>query len=111
MTEGLVPDIMHDVLEGVLPFEMKELLKHLVQEKVISLAEINGSISSFPYTFVDATNKPNTIESKTLRSKDHALKQTGWYSLYCLLVSLLVLPLFSKSNVVLRKITPINDWE
>lgn len=68
---------MHDVLEGVLPFELKELLKYLVQSKVITLSEINEAISSFPYSFTDAANKPNIIELKTLRSNDHSLKQTG----------------------------------
>ena len=28
--DGLVPDIMHDILEGSLQYEVKELLKHLI---------------------------------------------------------------------------------
>lgn len=77
VTEGLVPDIMHDVLEGVLPFELKELLKFLISEKVFTLSELNNAIQTFPYTFLDAANKPNIIEVTTLRSSDHSLKQTG----------------------------------
>jgi hypothetical protein len=77
VTEGLVPDVMHDVLEGVLPFELKELIRFFISEKVITLPELNHAISSFPYSFLDATNKPNIIEASTLRSSDHALKQTG----------------------------------
>ena len=68
---------MHDILEGVLPFETKELLKHLTKEKVVTLAEVNDAIRSFKYSFADAANKPNPNEPKTLRSKDHLLKQTG----------------------------------
>ena len=105
---------MHDVLEGVLPFEMKELLKHLIQTKVVTVADVNNSISSFPYSFSDATNKPNIIEAKTLRSKDHSLKQTGTvYNsvLTCLLFCLVSCFICSKSNVVLRKIVPVSDWE
>ena len=75
--EGLVPDIMHNILEGVLLFELKELLKFLISEKVITLAELNDAICSFPYTFVDAANKPNIFETSTLCSTDHSLKQTG----------------------------------
>ena len=67
---------MHNILEGVL-FELKELLKFLISEKVITLAELNDSIRSFPYTFVDAANKPNIFEASTLCSTDHSLKQTG----------------------------------
>ena len=74
---------MHDVLEGVLPMEMKELLKHLIQTKVVTLAYVNHLISSFPYSFADATNKPNTIELTTLRSNDHSLKQTGKFHYSC----------------------------
>ena len=77
VTEGLVPDVMHDILEGVLPFELKELFKFLISEKQITVNELNNAIRSFPYTFVDAANKPNIIESSTLRSSDHSLKQTG----------------------------------
>ena len=75
--EGLVPDIMHDILEGVLPFELKDLVKFLISEKVITLAEVNDAICSFPYMFVDVVNKPNIIETSTLCSTDHSLKQTG----------------------------------
>ena len=37
VTKGLVPDAMHDVLEGSLSFEIKELLKHLISDRVISV--------------------------------------------------------------------------
>ena len=77
-TEGLVADIMHDILKGVLPFELKELLKFLTSEKVITLAKLNDAIRSFPYTFVDVATKPNIIEASTLRSTDHSSKQTGY---------------------------------
>ena len=30
MTEGLVPDVMHDILEGALQLEVKELIKTFV---------------------------------------------------------------------------------
>lgn len=77
VTEGLVPDIMHDVLEGCLPYEAKELLKYLIQNKVITLTEVNRIIDSFPYSPPDASNKPILIASTTLSSTDHGLKQTG----------------------------------
>lgn len=32
---ALIPDIMHDLLEGVLPLETKLMLKHFVSQKVI----------------------------------------------------------------------------
>ena len=77
VTEGLIPDVMHDVLEGVVPYETKELLKHLINEHIITFAELSSAIESFPYTGVDSRNKPVPIALTTLRSSNHKLKQTG----------------------------------
>ena len=34
ITEGLVMDIMHDILEGTLEYEVKELMKYLISDKL-----------------------------------------------------------------------------
>ena len=68
---------MHNVLEGCLPYEVKELLKYLIQDNVITLSGLNSTIESFPYSGPDAKNKPIPIASTTLSSADHNLKQTG----------------------------------
>ena len=44
ITEGLVPDVMHDVLEGCLAYEVKELLKHIINTR---LSELDPIISIF----------------------------------------------------------------
>jgi hypothetical protein len=78
VTEGLAPDIMHDVLEGCLQYEVKELLKYLILNvKVISLSVLNGRIDSFSYGYIDSPNKPVPISVNSLNSSDHGLKQTG----------------------------------
>ena len=82
VTEGLVPDLMHDVLEGCLPYEVKELLKYIVHTKVISCSELDGIIQSFPYLGLDKQNKPSPISPATLASTDHNLKQTGQSFVY-----------------------------
>ena len=78
---------MHDVLEGALELEMKQLLKLYVGRKSLRLSTLNDAIESFPYIGADATNKPSPISSKTLTSQDNLLKQSGkctirlsWYS-------------------------------
>ena len=81
--DGLVPHLMHDILEDILRFELKEFLKFLISEKVITLANLNDAIHSFPYTFVDVANKPNIIEASTLCSTDHSLKQTSYTDNHC----------------------------
>ena len=77
VTEGLVPDVMHDVLEGALEFEVKQLLKHFVSKKYLSLTVLNDAIDSFPYGATDSTNKPSPISPTTLASPDNLLKQSG----------------------------------
>ena len=77
VTEGLVPDIMHDVLEGSAQLEMKELMKYLINNENITLKEVNSQIENFPYSPNDVCDKPSTISQTTLKSSDHSLKQKG----------------------------------
>ena len=77
MTEGLVPDIMHDCLEGCLPYEVKELIKHLIQSRIISLPKLNDLIRTFPFHGSDARNKPGEISRSVLSSNDHRLRRSG----------------------------------
>ena len=41
ITEGLAPDCMHDLLEGTMQYEVKELVKYITQKGYISLEGIN----------------------------------------------------------------------
>ena len=70
-------DIMHDLLEGSLQYEVKELLKHVTSNRLITLAEVNNAIESFPYGSSDIVDKPSPIASTTLLSEDNRLKQSG----------------------------------
>ena len=77
VSEGLTPDIMHDVLEGCLQFELKEMFKVFVSKKVISLSDLNHAIQSFSYGMSDIKNKPSLISPQTMKNNDHSIKQTG----------------------------------
>ena len=68
---------MHDILEGSLPLETKELIRYLISSKLCGIAGINQAIRSFAYAGADSANKLNPISSATLSSRDHLLKQTG----------------------------------
>ena len=70
---------MHDVLEGSLPFEIKELIKHLIANRVITLPSLNEMIKLFPYVGSDASNKRSLISQPSLSSTDHHLQQNGTY--------------------------------
>lgn len=68
---------MHDVLEESLSYEIKELLRWLFSEKVLTLDGLNNAISSFPFWGEYSRNKPSLFGTNLLTSKDHGLKQTG----------------------------------
>ena len=77
VTEGLCPDVMHDVLEGVAQHEVKELLNYLFNSYMLTLYELNSEIENLNYIYADITDKPTQLStlSLTLSSSDHNLKQ------------------------------------
>jgi len=59
VTEGIAPDIMHDILEGVLQLSLLMLLKSLVLDKsYFRLHTLNERIGSYCYGPIEASNKP-----------------------------------------------------
>ena len=73
----MVPDIMHDILEGTLQLHIKYLLKHLIlEENLFSLNKLNERIQSFLYGTADTCNKPTIISNETFMSSGNCLKQS-----------------------------------
>lgn len=69
---------MHDILEGSLQYEIKELLKYLIYSAhYLTIDKLNQKINTFPYVLSDKNSKPIIISSNTLLSRDHSLKQKG----------------------------------
>lgn len=74
---GLVPDVMHDLLEGSLPLLTKLLLVHYIRgQRLFSLADLNSRISSFKYGSA-VKNKPSEITVSSFSSNDAKLRQSG----------------------------------
>ncbi|CAF1358549.1 unnamed protein product [Adineta ricciae] len=59
-TESLPPDLMHDFQEGV-------LLKEIIQQRLLTYAEIEERISSFTYGFYDTSNKPPSVKKQNIK--------------------------------------------
>lgn len=77
---ALVPDIMHDILEGALQYETKLILQKFIREdKYFTLEELNSTIEHFDFGFAEGKNRPTPITALTLSSSDNALKQNGMY--------------------------------
>lgn len=75
---GLPADAMHDILEGVLHYTIKEVLKvFIIDQRFFSLDEMNSQITSYDYGYHNDTNKPSPIQRNRLLSNDNSLKQHG----------------------------------
>nr|XP_023659142.1 uncharacterized protein LOC111839439 isoform X1 [Paramormyrops kingsleyae] len=83
VTENICVDIMHDVLEGVAPFEVRLMLQHFIyEENLLSLEHLNERIAGFGYGYGDDKNKPSVILN--LKTSEKAIKQTA-SQMWCLL--------------------------
>ncbi|XP_063957930.1 uncharacterized protein LOC129258220 isoform X1 [Lytechinus pictus] len=73
--DNRAPDIMHDMLEGVCPLEVKLVLHELIRKQAFTLETLNARITSFNYGLPDASNKPCPFTSNQLRFPDGAAGQ------------------------------------
>ncbi|XP_078487842.1 uncharacterized protein LOC144745800 [Ciona intestinalis] len=58
---GTPQDLMHILLEGCLPYTIREVLQHFIDLKVITLDQINESIQNFDYSYIDMPTKPSLL--------------------------------------------------
>ena len=81
---ALVPDIMHDVLEGLLQYEAKLLLSHLVSNHILHLPELNHIIENIELGYMEASSRPSPI-ILTCNTDDRQLKKNGRWEFIILL--------------------------
>jgi hypothetical protein len=76
-TKSNVFDPMHDLLEGVVPFSLKCVLKHFIkQRKLFSVVQFNERVNNFRYGVIEKCNKPSpNFTMAMLNSKSKKLKQ------------------------------------
>ena len=84
VTSNRAPDIMHDMLEGVCPLELKLILNELLKKGCFTLEDLNGRITSFNYGQPDKRNKPCIYGVNQLRSPDGAAGQHAG-QMWCLM--------------------------
>ncbi|KAM3583191.1 uncharacterized protein V6R79_011079 [Siganus canaliculatus] len=70
-------DVMHIILEGIAPLEIKCVIKHLVILGQLDLDALNTALTGFPYSPLDVRDKPSPITYSTLSSSDNKLKQSS----------------------------------
>lgn len=78
VVDGLVPDIMHDMLEGTLQLTLKCLLCYLIKDQsMFSLTTLNERIASFHYGQANVQNRPSEISRSSFNSTADTLRQSG----------------------------------
>ncbi len=75
---SLLPDVMHDVLEGTLEYQAKLLLMQLVYtRKLFKLKVLNDAIEGIEMGYIEANNRPAPIPKHAFKAGDNLLKQKG----------------------------------
>ena len=71
-------DIMHVLLEGVLPHHCKTLLHYyIIDQRLFTVKHLNEQIKEFKYGYSEKTNAPRQIDGERLTSDDNKLVQSG----------------------------------
>lgn len=81
---GLPPDVMHDLLEGYVPYKVKLMLTHFIEEGLLTLQDINTRIKNFRYCYMET--KPTVLFPMTFSSSGAQLNQSGIVE--CMLIAL-----------------------
>lgn len=96
MTHLFPPDIMHDVLEGVIPFVLKHILNKMIRERILTLGQLNYEIENYQYGWNEKTSKPQLISERMLKSDGQisgsASEKWTLFRLLPLLIGLLIVP-------------------
>ena len=83
VVDGMIPDIMHDILEGSLQLHIKWLLKHCITHmKYFTINILNERIRSFNYGAAEGSNRPTCIAPDVLMSSNISVKQSCKLQLY-----------------------------
>ena len=69
---GLPHDIMHDLYEGVVPYEMKLVLNYCINQKFFTIDELNGRIERYGFK----NNKPRSFDA-SFQNADSKIRQSA----------------------------------
>lgn len=75
---SLIPDIMHDVLEGLLQYEAKLMLRQFIyDDHYFTLDQLNQQIEAFELGYSEVKSRPSLISQTSLDDGGNLLKQSG----------------------------------
>jgi len=73
----LMSDVMHDLMEGVLQYETKLMLVQFLDKRYFSLDNLNQQIEALELPYRKGSDKPVTLDRKTLCKRGSRLNQKG----------------------------------
>ena len=80
---SLIPDIMHDILEGALQYEVKLMLQVMIRvENYFTLNTFNSRLENIDYGYMETKNKPTSLSLQTINSDGNSLRQNGMFWVY-----------------------------
>lgn len=82
---------MHVIFEGVAVYEIKLVLKVLLDDRLFSVTELNNLIENFAYGYANRSSQPTPIPAKVINGNDTTLKQSA----SSMIVLMRLLPFFS----------------
>lgn len=85
VTKSLPPDIMHDILEGVVPLTMKHVICKAHRQNHITITELNEELQKFCIGQNDKANKPVLLSERLLRTSGIVGTATQKWCLFRLL--------------------------
>lgn len=78
-------DVMHDFLEGIVPYELKLILwSFIFDKKYFSTEVLNARLASFDYGCSDRKNKPTTFTESELRDQQKTTLNQKASQMFCL---------------------------
>ena len=86
MCDGsLIPDVMHDILEGMLQYEVKLLLQYFVNfENYLTLETLNSKVENVELGGVESKNRPTAYITEDFKLSWEFLK-TKWFVTFLLI--------------------------
>lgn len=82
VTNAFPPDVMHDFLEGVVPYVIKLLVKSLHCEKIVGVQNISVALAGFSFGHNDASSKPAPISERLVLDGGLAGKAVEKWTLF-----------------------------
>ena len=77
VTKQLPHDIMHVILEGVLPYECQLSLSALIDQGLFTLDEFNHRLRCFNFSYSDSKSKPESLKQSVFVTGERKLKYSA----------------------------------